>query len=63
MTYDKAKFANLMEVNQTSALREIDDQKDFFARFGSRIPSGLLQQQIKVRERVQGAVPIWHPNG
>ena len=62
LDYDKAKFADLMEVNQSSALREIDDQKDFFDRFGSRVPNGLLLQQSKVRTRVEGAAPTWHPN-
>jgi phosphoenolpyruvate carboxykinase (GTP) len=62
LSFDKVKFDHLMEVNQTSALREIDDQKDFFARFGSRTPSALLHQQSKVRGRVESAVPVWHPN-
>ena len=62
LTYDQSKFATLMEVNQTSALREIDDQKDFFARFGNRVPSDLLAQQSKARQRVERAAPVWHPN-
>jgi phosphoenolpyruvate carboxykinase (GTP) len=62
MDFEKTKFQNLMEVNQSSALREIDDQKSFFDRFGTRTPDALLQQQSKVRKRVEGAAAVWQPN-
>ena len=62
LAFDQAKFAQLMEVNRSSALREIDDQKDLFDRFDGRLPAMLLQQQAKARLRVESAYPSWHPN-
>ena len=62
LAFDPAKFAHLMEVNRSSALREIDDQKDLFDRFAGRLPAILLQQQSKARLRVEGAIASWHPN-
>jgi len=62
MTFDKTKYGHLMEINRDLALREIDDQKSLFDRFGSRMPGVLLKQQSIVRQRVENAAPVWQPN-
>ncbi|MBD25857.1 MAG: phosphoenolpyruvate carboxykinase (GTP) [Candidatus Marinimicrobia bacterium] len=55
------EFSELMKVDRESALREIDDQKNLFDGFGSRVPLALLDQQKNVRDRVEKASGIWDP--
>ena len=62
LAFDQAKFSQLMEISQPSALREIDDQNAFFGRFGAHVPAALLQQQAMVRKRIEAAPPSWHPD-
>ena len=61
LAYDQAKFASLMQIDRTAALREIDDQKNLFERFGDRTPAALLKQQGEVRKRVENAAEVWNP--
>ncbi len=61
LNYDKAKFQTLMQIDRTQALREIDDQKSLFDRFGARTPAMLIKQQGEVRKRVAGAAEVWNP--
>jgi phosphoenolpyruvate carboxykinase (GTP) len=61
LNFDKAKFQNLMQIDRTQALREIDDQKSLFDRFGARTPAMLIKQQGEVRKRVEGAAEVWNP--
>jgi phosphoenolpyruvate carboxykinase (GTP) len=61
LAYDKATFQSLMQIDRTQALREIDDQKSLFDRFGSRTPATLIKQQDEVRKRVESAAEIWNP--
>ena len=61
LAYDQAKFASLMQIDRTAALREIDDQKNLFERFGDRTPAALLKQQGEVRKRVESAAEVWNP--
>ena len=59
LAYDKAKFQSLMRIERASALKEIDDQKNLFERFGARTPATLLDQQGEVRKRVENAAEVW----
>ncbi len=61
LAFDKAKFQSLMQIDRTQALREIDDQKSLFERFGDRTPKLLVTQQGEVRKRVEGAAEVWSP--
>ncbi len=61
MDFDASTFDALMEIDQSSALREIDDQTTLFERFSGRVPPVLLQQQNQVRQRVEKAGAAWHP--
>jgi len=60
LAFDQSKFKSLMQIDRTAALREIDDQKSLFDRFGPRTPAVLLTQQGEVRKRVEKAAEIWH---
>ncbi|MGE4062991.1 MAG: phosphoenolpyruvate carboxykinase (GTP) [Rhodospirillaceae bacterium] len=61
LAFDKAKFQSLMQIDRSQALREIDDQKSLFERFGARTPAVLITQQSEVRRRVEGAAEVWAP--
>ncbi len=60
LAFDKSKFQSLMQIDRTAALREIDDQKSLFDRFGPRTPAVLIKQQGEVRKRVESANEVWH---
>jgi phosphoenolpyruvate carboxykinase (GTP) len=60
LAFDQSKFKSLMQIDRTAALREIDDQKSLFERFGPRTPAVLIKQQGEVRKRVESASEIWH---
>ncbi|MGE3476875.1 MAG: phosphoenolpyruvate carboxykinase (GTP) [Rhodospirillaceae bacterium] len=60
LAFDQAKFKSLMQIDRTAALREIDDQKSLFDRFGPRTPAVLLKQQGEVRKRVENAAETWN---
>jgi len=60
LSFEKSKFQSLMQIDRAAALREIDDQKNLFDKFGSRTPAALLKQQGEVRKRVEGAAEIWN---
>ena len=61
LAFDKAKFGQLMEIDRADALEELEDQKDYFAQFGKRTPTALLEQQLRVRKRVEDAQEVWKP--
>jgi len=61
LSFDRPRFENLMQIDRAAALREIDDQKSLFDRFGARTPASLLQQQGEVRKRVENATEVWSP--
>ncbi len=60
LAFDQSKFKSLMQIDRTAALREIDDQKSLFDRFGPRTPAVLIKQQSEVRKRVESAAEIWN---
>ena len=61
MDFEESTFDELMAIDRSSALREIDDQKTLFERFDGRVPPALLQQQGQVHQRVEQAGAVWHP--
>ena len=61
LAFDKAKFGQLMEIDRADALEELEDQKDYFAQFGMRTPTALVEQQLRVRKRVEDAQEVWKP--
>jgi phosphoenolpyruvate carboxykinase (GTP) len=60
LNFDQSKFKSLMQIDRTAALREIDDQKSLFDRFGPRTPAVLIKQQGEVRKRVESAAEVWN---
>ncbi|MGE3334974.1 MAG: phosphoenolpyruvate carboxykinase (GTP) [Rhodospirillaceae bacterium] len=60
LAFDQSKFKSLMQIDRTAALREIDDQKSLFDRFGPRTPAVLIKQQGEVRKRVESAAEVWN---
>ena len=61
LAFDQTKFGQLMEIDRGDALEELEDQKDYFAQFGKRTPTALLEQQLRVRKRVEDSTEVWKP--
>ena len=55
LAYPKPKFQQLMGIDHTRAVTEIDDQKEFLRKFGDRMPAALQEQWSKARARVEKA--------
>jgi phosphoenolpyruvate carboxykinase (GTP) len=57
--YDAAKFYELMQVERAAAKAEADEQKDYFAKFGDRLPPEMEKQRQLLIERLGKAPEIW----
>ncbi len=55
LAYPKAKFEQLMHIDQARAMHEIDDQKEFLGKFGDKMPGAIQEQWTKARARVEKA--------
>ena len=62
MPYESAKYDRLMEIERTSAIRELDDQGDLFSCYGSRTPKPMHDQRAQIRTRVESAQAVWRPS-
>jgi len=44
-----------MTVEKEPALKEIEEQKEYFDKFGARMPAELLKQRDDVKQRTEKA--------
>ncbi|MHB1206398.1 MAG: phosphoenolpyruvate carboxykinase (GTP) [Rhodospirillaceae bacterium] len=61
LAYAKPKFQQLMDVDRTRALHEIDDQKEFLSKFGDRTPRAIHDEWAKARARVENSAAARAP--
>jgi phosphoenolpyruvate carboxykinase (GTP) len=54
-------FRDLMEIRRDGIRAEIGELKDFFARFGDRLPPEMERQRKLLEERGAGAPAVWSP--
>lgn len=52
LEFDNEKFSSLIEIPKTEGLKEIDEVKEHFDRFGDFIPSELELQRTQLEERL-----------
>lgn len=56
LEFDTEKFSSLIEVPKIEGLKEIDEVKEHFNRFGDFIPNELESQRIELQERLNKEV-------
>jgi len=59
LTFQKAQFLKLMEIDTDAAVAEVDDQKTHFHLFGDRLPEALEDERQNMLERLSGAPARW----
>ena len=52
LEFDNEKFSSLTEVPKTEGLKEINEVKEHFDRFGDFIPNELESQRIELEQRL-----------
>ena len=52
LEFDNEKFSSLIEVPKTEGLKEINEVKEHFDRFGDFIPNELESQRIELEQRL-----------
>ena len=55
----KKHFSSLMELERAELIDEAEDIKEFFAKFGSRLPLALEDERQHLRQRAEQAPPLW----
>ncbi len=56
LEFDNEKFSSLIEIPKTEGLKEIDEVKEHFDRFGDFIPSELELQITQLEERLNNEI-------
>ena len=57
--YDANKFYELMQVEREAAKAEAEEQKDYFAKFGDKLPPEMDMQRKLLLDRLGKAPEIW----
>ena len=52
LEFDSEKFSSLIEVPKNEGLKEIDEVKEHFDRFGEFMPNELESQRIELEQRL-----------
>jgi phosphoenolpyruvate carboxykinase (GTP) len=59
LDFSKAKYQQIMDISRAGALAEIEEIKDFFAKFGAALPPELEKQRQAFAERAGKAPEVW----
>lgn len=59
LDFDAEKFYRLMEVERAAGMREAEEQKELFERFGLHLPKELELQRELFIERLERAPEVW----
>jgi phosphoenolpyruvate carboxykinase (GTP) len=59
LNFSKLQYQQIMDINRSGLLTEIDEIKDFFAKFGAQLPPDLEQQRQAFAQRAQTAPEVW----
>jgi phosphoenolpyruvate carboxykinase (GTP) len=61
--FPRETFLELTSVDRAAGLAEAGEQRDFFDRFGDRLPAALEEQRADLIERLNGAPEMWRMVG
>jgi phosphoenolpyruvate carboxykinase (GTP) len=59
LNFSLAQYQKIMDISRAGALSEIDEIKDFFAKFGAKLPAELEQQRQAFAQRAETAPEVW----
>jgi phosphoenolpyruvate carboxykinase (GTP) len=59
ISYDAAKFYELMQVEREAAKAEAEEQKEHFGKFGDRLPPEMERQRQLLIDRLGKAPAVW----
>jgi phosphoenolpyruvate carboxykinase (GTP) len=59
LDFPKERYRRISDVDRAEALEEAEDQADYFALFGDRMPGELEQQRKDLIRRLRSAPPVW----
>jgi phosphoenolpyruvate carboxykinase (GTP) len=59
LDFPKERYRRISDVDRAEALEEAEDQADYFALFGDRMPGELEQQRKDLIRRLKSAPPVW----
>jgi len=57
------KFRGIMDVSREGVRAEVAAIREFFAKFGDRLPPVLEEERKKLAERAEAAPEVWSPQG
>jgi phosphoenolpyruvate carboxykinase (GTP) len=60
LDFPMEKFDLLMSVTREGVLAEAADLKEYFTRFGDRLPKEIEKQRQALEERGKKAPEVWH---
>ena len=63
LDFDPKTFYELMSIDRSEGKTEIEDQKNLFDKFGSRLPKELEEQRQMQFERIEKAPSVWQMDG
>ncbi len=61
LEFSQECFQDLMEITQNGILKEAEELKEFYAKFGDRLPPEMERQRKKLAERGKSAPSVWRP--
>jgi phosphoenolpyruvate carboxykinase (GTP) len=59
LDFPQEKYQRITDIDQAQALHEADDQAEFLASFGERVPPALEQERKELVRRLKAAPPVW----
>jgi phosphoenolpyruvate carboxykinase (GTP) len=59
LTFTKAQYEQIMDINRSGALSETDEIKEFFGKFGAHLPKELEHQRQEFAQRAEKAPEVW----
>ena len=59
LDFSKEKYRRISDIDRAEGLEEAEDQKEFFAGFGSRLPAELEGERHNLIRRLNASPPLW----
>ena len=59
LDYPRETFDSIMALDRFEVLHEVEDQKELFGRFGSRLPADLENERQATERRLAAAPAVW----
>jgi phosphoenolpyruvate carboxykinase (GTP) len=59
LDFSREQYRKISDIDREEALEEVEDQADYFALFGDRMPAELEQQRKELTRRLKSAPDVW----